>query len=228
MTKTQQQIFDELCLIPPLREGWVRIVHRSINRGNTVLNIAKFGLVFNRSAAELNSIRGGSYDRITQMASVYDEKNFWDSLKHDDFYIYDNANYADTKFVFDMPIDEYCFLESLGGRFKGKVDAKYLVAIISNINGTNRNLTMPAEDVSKAQEISKTNLLPKIEPNNTEQMIEEFLNKFPHERHQRIRKVIQEIMQRNKDIFYEAMNKEPKNKDKLLNPMIAQKTSQRL
>ena len=121
--KEQTEIFEELCQIPPLKEGWVRLVHRCIDKGSTVPNITKFGLVFNKEAAGLSSIRGGSYNSITEMASAYDEKNFWESLKHDNFYGYDNAGYADTKLVFDMPMEEFCFLETFGRRVKGKVDA---------------------------------------------------------------------------------------------------------
>ena len=212
MIKTQNQIFNELCQIPPLKKGWVRLVHRCIDKENTVPSITKYGLVFNKNAAKLPLIRGGSYDSITQMASVYDETRFWSSLRHDDFAIYDNAQYADTKLVFDIPLEEYCFLKSFGRRIKGKIDSKYLVASISNINSSNPKLVLPVDQVSQAQKISNNNSEPKIVPNNIEAMIAELLEQCPSERRDNVEKLIRTAMHRNKVELRSAMQEKHQNK----------------
>ena len=218
--KEQTEIFEELCQIPPLKEGWVRLVHRCIDKGSTVPNITKFGLVFNKEAAGLSSIRGGSYNTITEMASAYDEKNFWESLKHDNFYGYDNAGYADTKLVFDMPMEEFCFLETFGRRVKGKVDAKYLVAKISNINGENTDITLPQEKVRQAQLIVHGNPYPQVQANNLEEMVDKFLEKIPLEKQSEKKEIIKNIISRNRDNFLYEMQEIRENKKYNVNPQI--------
>lgn len=220
MDKNQTEIFEELCRIPPLREGWVRLVHRCIDKGSSVPNISKFGLVFNKEAAELTSIRGGSYNSITEMASAYDERNFWESLKKDDFYCYDNARYADTKLIFDMPMEEFCFLETFGRRIKGKVDAKYLVAKIANINGTNPDITLSQEKVSQAQIVSQGNPYPQVQANNLEDMIDKFLEKFPLEKQAERKERVKNVVTRNKEDFLFDMQERRDRKAKNLNQQI--------
>ena len=201
MIKNQTEIFEELCKIPPLKKGWVRLVHRCIDKGSTVPNITKFGLVFNKAAAGLTNIKGGSYNSITEMASAYDENGFWDSLKHDDFCCYDNARYADTKLVFDMPMEEFCFLETFGRRIKGKVDAKYLVAKISNINADNPNITLSQEKVCQAQAISHKNPYHSVQCNDIEAMIEKLLERTPLENKAEMKEKIKKTINRKKDDF---------------------------
>ena len=228
MNKNQTEIFDELCQIPPLREGWVRLVHRCIDKGSTVPNITKFGLVFNKEAAGLSSIRGGSYNSITEMASTYDEKNFWDSLKHDDFYCYDNARYADTKLIFDMPLEEFCFLETFGRRVKGKVDAKYLVAKISNINGENSDITLPQEKIIQAQSVSRSNPYPQVQSNNLEEMIDKFLEKFPFEKRAEKKEKVKDMISRNRDDFLFEMKEIWENKQSNMVPKLIKRKARSL
>lgn len=228
MNKDQTEIFDELCQIPPLREGWVRLVHRCIDKGSTVPNITKFGLVFNKEAAGLSSIRGGSYNSITEMASTYDEKNFWDSLKHDDFYCYDNARYADTKLIFDMPLEEFCFLETFGRRVKGKVDAKYLVAKISNINGENSDITLPQEKIIQAQSVSRSNPYPQVQSNNLEEMIDKFLEKFPFEKRAEKKEKVKDMISRNRDDFLFEMKEIWENKQSNMVPKLIKRKARSL
>ena len=212
MIKSQVEIFEELCQIPPLQKGWVRLVHRCIDKGNTVSNITKFGLVFNKEAAGLSSIKGGSYSSITEMASAYDENGFWDSLRHDDFYCYDNARYADTKLIFDIPLEEFCFLETFGRRIKGKVDAKYFVAKIFNINGANSDITLPQEQVRQAQSISRNNPYPQVQVNNLEEMIDNLLEKLPLEKRVEMKEIIKKTIDRNKADFLFEIQEIRKNK----------------
>ena len=228
MNKNQTEIFDELCQIPPLREGWVRLVHRCIDKGSTVANITKFGLVFNKEAAGLTNIKGGSYNSITEMASTYDEKNFWDSLKHDDFYCYDNARYADTKLIFDMPLEEFCFLETFGRRVKGKVDAKYLVAKISNINGENSDITLPQEKIIQAQSVSRSNPYPQVQSNNLEEMIDKFLEKFPFEKRAEKKEKVKDMISRNRDDFLFEMKEIWENKQSNMVPKLIKRKARSL
>lgn len=228
MNKNQTEIFDELCQIPPLREGWVRLVHRCIDKGSTVANITKFGMVFNKEAAGLTNIKGGSYNSITEMASAYDENGFWDSLKHDDFYCYDNARYADTKLIFDVPLEEFCFLETFGRRIKGKVDAKYLVAKISNINGENSDITLPQEKIIQAQSVSRSNPYPQVQSNNLEEMIDKFLEKFPFEKRAEKKEKVKDMISRNRDDFLSEMKEIWENKQSNMVPKLIKRKARSL
>lgn len=228
MNKNQTEIFDELCQIPPLREGWVRLVHRCIDKGSTVANITKFGLVFNKEAAGLTNIKGGSYNSITEMASAYDENGFWDSLKHDDFYCYDNARYADTKLIFDVPLEEFCFLETFGRRIKGKVDAKYLVAKISNLNGDNPNISLSQEKVCQAQAISRKNPYYPVQCNDIEAMIEKLLEKTPLENKTKMKEKIKKTIDRTKDDFLFEIQDIRENKQSNMVPKLIKRKARSL
>ena len=199
MIENNQPTYTKLEDLPSLKKGWVRLVHRCIYRDH-VNSIKDNGLIFNREAAKLTPLqRGSSYPNITHMASVYDESSFWDSMHKDDFCYYDNARYADTKIVFDMPLDEFCLLETLGRRVKGKIDSKYIVGCIPNINGVNKNLYLSHEEVNLAKQKSRNNLSSQVEPNNVELMIDELIaNSNPNKREQ-LRNMIHERMNNCKE-----------------------------
>lgn len=199
MIENNQPTYTKLEDLPSLKKGWVRLVHRCIYRDH-VNSIKDNGLIFNREAAKLTPLqRGSSYPNITHMASVYDESSFWDSMHKDDFCYYDNARYADTKIVFDMPLDEFCLLETLGRRVKGKIDSKYIVGCIPNINGANKNLYLSSEEVNLAKQKSRKNLSSQVEPNNVELMIDELIaNSNPNKREQ-LRNMIHERMNNCKE-----------------------------
>lgn len=167
---SQQDIkFDKLKDLPSLREGWVRLVHRCVSKDGSVESIKQRGLIFNGIVAK--DPWGGAYDTVTSMASVYDEKGFWQSMEKDDFYCYDNAGGADTKLVFDMPMDEFAILQRYGGWVKGKIDSKYLVGCIQNVNGANKKLSMDPKEVRIAAYYSMKNPPSQTEPNNMESLI---------------------------------------------------------
>ena len=199
MIENNQPTYTKLEDLPSLKKGWVRLVHRCIYRDH-VNSIKDNGLIFNREAAKLTPLqRGSSYPNITHMASVYDESSFWDSMHKDDFCYYDNARYADTKIVFDMPLDEFCLLETLGRRVKGKIDSKYIVGCVPNINGANKNLYLSSEEVNLAKQKSRNNLSSQVEPNNVELMIDELIaNSNPNKREQ-LRNMIHERMNNCKE-----------------------------
>lgn len=177
----QQIHYNELQELPALPTGWVRIVHRCIATPQKIANIKNNGLIFNRDAAGCSPYEtGGSYNNLTSMASVYNEDDFWQSLKQDDFACYNDAQYADTKIIFDIPIKEFAFLQIYGRYIKGKVDAKYLVGCIKNYNGANPKLKLPASDIDHARKISQTNSPLSATTNKLNELIAELQTKYPH------------------------------------------------
>jgi uncharacterized protein YlbG (UPF0298 family) len=163
--------------LPALPTGYVRVVHRLVyGDGKNLESIKQNGLIFNREAAHCpKDMRGGSYNNITSMASVYDEDLFWNSMKKDDFDCYNDARFADVKVVFDLPKREFAFLQKFGRVVYGRIDAKYLVGCVPNYNGANKNLRLPLSEVEKAGKISQQKFKEKVEPNNIEQMMSPYI-----------------------------------------------------
>jgi hypothetical protein len=192
-----QSQYTKLEDLPSLKQGWIRLVHRCIYKDH-VDSIRKSGLIFNREATKLSSLqKGACYSDITSMASVYDEKTFWESIHKDDFCCYDNARYADTKIVFDMPLDEFCFLQAVGRFVHGKIDSKYIVGCVSNVNGANKQLQMPEEQVDKAEQKSRNNPPSSAQPNNLDVMITKFLSTRNADRREQIKASLYELMKDN-------------------------------
>lgn len=184
---------DNLEDLPALKEGWVRLVHRCIYN-DSVDNIKENGLIFNGKAA---GAKRGAYDSVTQMATPYNEKSFWDSMRKDDFFIYDNAKYADTKIVFDMPLDEFCLLEKIGKFVHGKIDSKYIVGCVPNVNGTNKKLVMAKDEINNAEQKSRNNPPSSAQPNNLDVMITKFLSTRNADRREQIKASLYELMKGN-------------------------------
>lgn len=203
MTTTEQIGYSKFEDLPSLRDGWVRLVHRCIYKDH-VDSIRENGLIFNRDAAKLSPLqRGSSYPNITHMASVYDEESFWKSMHKDDFSCYNDAEYSDTKIVFDMPLDEFCFLQKFGRKIKGKIDSKYIVGIIPNVNGANKDLQTSHEKIDKAEKISCNNPPASIGANNVKIMIDELLKKIKSDNKEEYRNIVYErIKQCKEDLEY--------------------------
>ncbi len=204
MTTNITPQYDKLEDLPSLKKGWVRLVHRCIYKDHAD-SIKKNGLVFNRKSAHLSpSQKGGSYPDITSQASVYDEVSFWKSMQHDDFSCYDNAKYADTKIVFDIPIDEFCLLETWGRRIKGTVDSKYIVGCVPNVNGANKRLQLSKEEIIKKAQQSQKNPPLSVLPNSVKDMIEELLLNCKSDRKEEWRAHIYEnINQCKKNLLFD-------------------------
>ena len=215
------QQYDKLETLPSLKKGWVRLVHRCLYKDH-VNSIKKNGLVFNRNAAQLSSLqKGGSYSNITSMVSVYNETSFWESMRHDDFSCYDNARSADTKIVFDIPMDEFCLLKKYGSLIKGTVDSKYIVGCIPNVNGGNKNLTLPEEKITQAADKSRNNPPPPVRPNNVDDMVEKLLLKCKSDKKEELRTNIYErIKQCKEDLLFE-LNERKKTPNKRTIPLTA-------
>jgi len=196
--------YDRLEDLPSLREGWIRLVHRCLKKSlgrNNIANIKENGLIFNRRVAEISpSKRGGVYDSPGYMVSSYNEELFWKKVEKDDFLVFDNAKYADTQIIFDMPIDEFCFLERFGKFAVGKIDEKYITGVIPNYNGYNKNITLSKRDVLKAKKQSIQNPPSAVIPSDINDMIREFhqkFSKFPKE------KILQSIDFEKENLLYE-------------------------
>ena len=207
-----QSQYTKLEDLPSLKQGWIRLVHRYIYKDH-VDSIRKSGLIFNREAAKLSSLqKGACYSDITSMASVYDEKTFWESMHKDDFACYDNARYADTKIVFDMPLDEFCLLERYGRIIKGKVDSKYIIGIIPNVNGANKSLQTSHEEIDIAEKISRNTPSSSVETNNIETIIDELLANSKSDKKEELRNRVYKNMQRCKKDLEFAFNSEQSKK----------------
>ena len=208
-----QPHYTKLEDLPSLKQGWVRLVHRCIYKDH-VDSICENGLIFNREAAKLSPLqRGSSYPNITHMASVYDEESFWESMHKDDFACYDNARYADTKIVFDMPLDEFCLLETFGRKIRGKVDNKYIVGVIPNVNGANKNLILSAEEVNVAKQKSQNNPTTSATPNDVEMIVDELVSNSKYGNKEELRSRIYERIENCKeDLKFDLdSNKNKKN-----------------
>ena len=176
--------YDKLENLPSLQKGWIRLVHRCImHDGKNVNNIKQNGLIFNRIAAKCDAYqKGGNYNHVTSMVSVYNEDTFWQSMQKDEFACFNDEKYADTKLVFDMPMEEFCFLQSYGRIIKGKIDSKYLVGCVKNVNAKNPQLKLPISEILKAEQLSKKNPPSSAKANNLTTMINCLIMKFPKEK----------------------------------------------
>lgn len=213
MIVNNQPQYTKLEDLPSLKQGWIRLVHRCIYKDH-VDSIRENGLIFNREAAKLSPLqRGSSYPNITHMASVYDEESFWESMHKDDFACYDNARYADTKIVFDMPLDEFCLLEVFGRKIRGKVDNKYIVGVIPNVNGANKNLILSAEEVNVAKQKSQNNPTTSATPNDVEMIVDELVSNSKYGNKEELRSRIYERIENCKeDLKFDLdSNKNKKN-----------------
>lgn len=194
-------VFDRLESLPSLREGWVRLVHRCVADWR-VDNIKKNGLIFNKQVAGLPwNVRGGRYNHPDLMATAHNEESFWLIMQKDDMGCFDDNRTAGAKIILDMPLDEYLFLQVCGKKVKGKIDSKYIVGCVENVNAGNKSLKLPIEEVRKAEKISQNNPPSAVVPNNLEEMKLEFISKYPPERAQSVRKLMEESILREKEDF---------------------------
>ena len=138
------------------------------------------------------------------------------SMQHDDFACFNDEKYADTKLVFDMPLEEFCFLQSCGRVIKGKVDSKYLVGCIENVNAQNVNLRMPISEIVKAEKISRANPPSDAEPNNITTLVNHLIMKFPKEKRGEKKKQIYGKMNNWKEEILDFFAEEKKRKTDFL------------
>lgn len=196
--------YNKLQELPALPTGWVRVVHRCKATPERIANIKNNGLIFNRDAAGCSPYEtGGCYNNITSMASVYNEDNFWQNMKQDDFACYNDAKYADTKIIFDIPVKEFAFLQIYGQHIKGKIDAKYFVGCVKNYNGANPKLKLPANEINQAKKISQANSPSKVTINKISDLIAELQAKHANVKESKIMQTIENYI---KDFIFDNKN----------------------
>ena len=66
--------------LPPLREGYIRLVHQT--NFDCAESLLENGLVYNREYAKTSV--GSKYSDVTSMAVAYDENGFWNRLTREE------------------------------------------------------------------------------------------------------------------------------------------------
>ena len=159
--------------LPPLRKGFVRVVHQTFKYDededengnyveiNMVNSFIKNGLVYNRERAGFDKGFSRYYD-VTSMAVPYSEDGFWNSLVGRDEIMHKGA---DSIAIFDMPKEEY-FAHSNGSAFlDGTISRKYLVGFIPNYGVKNVDgevMALSKEEMEQAKKKSLSNKLPQL------------------------------------------------------------------
>lgn len=142
--------------LPPLREGYIRLVHQT--HFEHADSLVENGLIYNGEFAQKEGF--SHYMDITSMALAYDEDGFWQRLTKEEI----RHKGADAIAIFDMPMEE-CGAhqkEPLTPMLNGTISRGYMVGIILNY-GTKDNETSEKLSVSEMEEkkaMSKSNPLP--------------------------------------------------------------------
>lgn len=142
--------------LPPLREGYIRLVHQT--HFEHADSLVENGLIYNGEFAQKEGF--SHYMDITSMALAYDEDGFWQRLTKEEI----RHKGADAIAIFDMPMEE-CGAhqkEPLTPMLNGTISRGYMVGIIPNY-GTKDNETSEKLSVSEMEEkkaMSKSNPLP--------------------------------------------------------------------
>lgn len=136
--------------LPPLRKGFVRVVHQT--RSDCMDGLIDNGLIYNRNYANKNDTRAGNYTDVGFMTYAFTEDSFWESLTKEGVC---HRN-SDIKAIFDMPIKEYeahCqYL--LGPHLNGTLSRGYLVGAIPNYGTENLRLTLPEMEKMKQKSLA--------------------------------------------------------------------------
>ncbi len=142
--------------LPPLRDGYIRLVHQT--HFEHADSLVENGLIYNGEFAQKEGF--SHYADITSMALAYDEDGFWERLTKEGI----RHKGADAIAIFDMPMEE-CGAhqkEPLTPMLKGTISRGYMVGIIPNY-GTKDGKTSEKLSVSEMEEkkaMSKSNPLP--------------------------------------------------------------------
>lgn len=142
--------------LPPLREGYIRLVHQT--HFEHADSLVENGLIYNGEFAQKEGF--SHYMDITSMALAYDEDGFWQRLTKEEI----RHKGADAIAIFDMPMEE-CGAhqkEPLTPMLNGTISRGYMVGIIPNY-GTKDGITSEKLSVSEMEEkkaMSKSNPLP--------------------------------------------------------------------
>lgn len=162
--------------LPPLREGYVRLVHQThmVHADSIVEN----GLIYSRKNANKSDFP--NYSDLGSLGVAYDEDAFWNQLTQEGI----RHRGADVIAIFDMPLEE-CGAHLkwfLAQYLNGTVSRGYLVGIIPNygtkdINGDVKKLSM--FEMQTKKKLSKSNPLPPLyETPNWRESIQKAWNIF--------------------------------------------------
>lgn len=161
--------------LPPLREGYIRLVHQT--HFEHADSLVENGLIYNGEFAHKEPFP--HYTDITSMAVAYDEDGFWQRLTKEEI----RHKGADAIAIFDMPMEE-CGAhqkEPLTPMLNGTISRGYMVGIIPNY-GTKDGITSEKLSVSEMEEkkaMSKSNPLPPYyETPNWRENVEKAWNAF--------------------------------------------------
>ncbi len=141
--------------LPPLREGYIRLVHQTSSRHAE--SFVENGLIYNKTAAGKEHLSLADYPDVTSMVDNFYENDFWKSLvQEDDLH---RREGADAKIIFDMPIEEYwAHTQEYWLDLGGTISRGYLVGVIPNYGTKYLKLSMAEMEQKKA--ISLNNPLP--------------------------------------------------------------------
>ena len=143
--------------LPPLRNGFIRIVHQT--RTGEVENILNNGLIYNMEYFTGGKTKRytGDYLDLTSMANAYYQDDFWNMMRDCNGGLH---KFSDKKIIFDMPSEECtAHHQPLVAKFlSGKVSEGYIVGVIDNY-GT-PPLTLSWRDAADAKRKSLSNPLP--------------------------------------------------------------------
>ena len=150
--------------LPPIREGFIRLNHRCLNRGAE--HIRTEGLVYQYSEEhKKNNPYTTGHSNITQTTNAWSEDGFWDNLQG-----VGHTYPGDVNVIFDMPIEEYAMHTRGDYNYStdgAKVDAGYVVGIISNYGCSGCDLPfLTADETSKMRKSSNNNPLPPFYESN--------------------------------------------------------------
>jgi len=144
--------------LPPLREGYVRLIHQT--HSGCAESLVENGLIYNREYAQKSGY--SKYSDVTSMALAYDEDDFWDRLTKEEI----RHKGADVIAIFDMPMEE-CGAhqrEQIAQYLNGTISRGYIVGIIPNYGtkGSKTGEKLSVSEMEEKKQISKSNPLPPI------------------------------------------------------------------
>lgn len=144
--------------LPPLREGYVRVIHQT--KDNHLESFIENGLIYNRKYAGRKNENFSNYSDIASMAVPCSEDSFWQRLTSDEV-----RHKGATKLaVFDMPAHEFQAhsLPEIAQHLNGTISRGYLVGYIPNYgtkdNGTEQKLSV--EEMAEKRNKALNNPLP--------------------------------------------------------------------
>lgn len=144
--------------LPPLREGYVRVIHQT--KDNHLESFIENGLIYNRKYAGRKNENFSNYSDIASMAVAHTEDSFWQRLTSDEV-----RHRGATKLaVFDMPAHEFQAhsLPEIAQHLNGIISRGYLVGYIPNY-GTKDNETeqkLSVEEMAEKRNKALNNPLP--------------------------------------------------------------------